>query len=81
MSLSLELGTRPHGLEAQCIDSYFVYLGDHQISMVDFCELAKYALTNTDLSANDPRRDFLAWAVSLQIVAGFNPPGQRLEPI
>lgn len=59
-----------------------VYISnDHetiQIDMTDFCAMAMYVLTNSDLAKNDPRLKLLKWAKRLKRVKGFNPKGRRL---
>lgn len=49
-----------------------VLLGDYEIPMEDFCELALYVLTNTDLDPNDPRLQLVNRVKSLRVIDGFN---------
>lgn len=80
MSLELNMGTRPKGLSAQT--SFGVgslYLGDYEISLADFLQLARYVLTNTDLSGpDDPRLRFVAYVREMGPIDGYNPGGTRL---
>lgn len=80
MSLSLDLGTRPAGTVARIdCNSQFVEIGkDLEISMDDFCQLAMYVLTNTDLRSADPRLHFMNQLAKLNVIEGYNPGGARL---
>lgn len=88
MSLELNQGTTPDGVIAvTSFDSEFISLGtpaQHaqneaiDISMADFCQLALYALTNTDLKSGDPRLHFMNQLAKLNVVKGFNPGRIRL---
>lgn len=82
MSLSLDCGTKPPGLTAKTHGlrrNDTVYLGDYEISMVDFLALTHYVLTNTDLEEDDPRQQFLRSVQSMTEVKGFNSNAKRLE--
>ena len=64
MSLGLDLGTLPEGTEAKTdFDGKCVDVGGIRITTEDFCQLAMYVLTNTDLQPNDSRLHFM---ISLQ---------------
>lgn len=43
-----------------------------EISMHDFCEMALYVLTNTDLAKEDPRIRFVEMVKKLERTEGFN---------
>lgn len=83
MSLSLNLGTKPAGLEVKMFGfgsmGNTVHLGDYEISLEDFLITAKYVLTNTDLDPNDPRLQFMKCVQSMKEVDGYNLNGKRLE--
>ncbi len=82
MSLILSEGTHPQGLEAKTygplIMERAVHLGGYEISMEDFCFLAEYVLTNTDLQVKDPRTELVRRINLMQEVSGYNPNGKRL---
>ena len=72
MSLSLDLGTKPDGLE---IKTYgfdgmrnVVHIGSYEISIIDFLYAAHYVLTNTALEPNDPRLQFVKCVKSMEEV-------------
>ena len=75
MSLSLDQGTKPEGLEVKTWGvvglKSVVHLGDYEISMADFLSVAQYVLTNTNLDPNDPRLEFVKWVKSLEQVKGY----------
>jgi hypothetical protein len=83
MSLSLDLGTKPAGLEVKTFGfgpmGNTVYLGDYEISLEDFLIAAEYVLTNTDLELNDSRLQFVKCIQSMKEVEGYNPGRKRLE--
>ena len=83
MSLSLDLGTKPAGLEVKTFGfgsmGNTVHLGDYEISLEDFLVTAEYVLTNTDLEPNDPRLQFVKCVQSMKEVDGHNPNRKRLE--
>lgn len=79
MSLSLDLGTKPNGLEISMWFDNTVYLGDYEISLIDFLVAARYVLTNTDLEPDDPRLQFVKCVQSMKEVDGYNPGGKHLE--
>ena len=81
MSLALELGTKPEGLEIKTfgVRPEVVFLGAYEISMADFLFAAHYVLTNSDLEPNDLRPQFLKCVNSMHEVKGYNPGGKRLE--
>lgn len=74
MSLSLDFGTKPSGLEIETRGAWgdVVCLGEYKISMADFFEAVKYVLTNTDLEPNDLRLEFVKYVRSITEVEGFN---------
>ncbi len=45
-----------------------------EISMQDFCEMALYVLTNTDLAKDDPRIRFVDTIKELRKAKGYNGP-------
>lgn len=47
-------------------------LGDYEIPMEDFCELALYVLTNTDLDKDDPRVALVDRVRAMKVVDGYN---------
>ena len=79
MSLSLNLGTKPAGLQVKTWGSKTVYLGDYEISMKDFLSAAEYVLTNTDLEPKDPRLQFVKCVKSIKKVKGYKLGQKRLE--
>jgi len=51
-----------------------ITIGSSCLSMVDFCEVALYVLTNTDLEGeSDPRYDLIARLSGLAIAEGKSP--------
>ena len=82
MSLILELGTKPAGLEVKTFGfgsmGNTVHLGDYEISLEDFLVTAKYVLTNTDLESNDPRLQFVKCVQSMKEVDGYSPNRKHL---
>lgn len=83
MSLSLNLGTRPAGVEIKTFGfgsmEGIVHLGGYEISMADFLMAVAYVLTNTDLKPGDPRLQFMECVRSMKVVDGYNPNTKRLE--
>ncbi|MFH1170672.1 MAG: hypothetical protein V1704_03900 [Candidatus Vogelbacteria bacterium] len=83
MSLCLNMGTRPAGLEVKTYGfgsmGNTVHLGDYEISLEDFLIATQYVLTNTDLVPNDPRLQFVKCVQSMEEVRGHNPNGKHLE--
>ena len=45
-----------------------------EVSMADFCEMALYVLTNTDLAKEDPRIRFVEMVKKLEKTKGYNGP-------
>ena len=79
MSLGLDLGTLPEGTEAKTdFDGKFVDVGGIRITTEDFCQLAMYVLTNTDLQPNDSRLHFMNQLAKLNVIDGFMPRRKRL---
>ena len=79
MSLLLNLGTKPDGTTAKTdFDGKFVEVGDLTITTDDFCQLAMYVLTNTDLQRNDPRLHFMNQLAKLNVIDGHTPGMLRL---
>ncbi len=77
MSMTLDNGTIPKGLDVQVHDmdgdgKDVVMIRDYVLSMKDFLFLAAYALTNTDLKEDDPRLRFVEFVQQLQYEKGFN---------
>lgn len=82
MSLMLENGTEPHGLSAKTFFADKVFLGQYEISMEDFLELAWYVLTNVNLTGpEDPRLRFLERLYRTGKVEGWGGKGERLDVI
>lgn len=85
MSLLLENGTNPHGFVVKSMGEMFgnsVLIGQYKLSMDDFCAVAYYVLTNTDLCGDDdPRVRFIADVKNLVKTVGFNAARERLEGI
>lgn len=75
--------TSPRGLEIKTHGDITpnlartVFLGRYEIDLRDFLTAARYVLTNTDLSPQDPRRDFVNEVRSLQETDGWNKGRQR----
>ena len=80
MSLSLDLGTEPKGLEVKTygIESLpHVRIGDYEISMKDFRYMVEYVMTNTDLLPDDPRISLQESIENMIVSDGYNPDGKR----
>lgn len=77
MSLGLDLGTRPEGVRAILLPDGHVDINGVEISPDDFCQLALWFLTTSDLRRNDPRFHFMQQLAKLNPIAGFNPGGVR----
>jgi len=70
--MSLELSfSKPEGITAKTFDAETLLLGDYQISMVDFCQLAMYVLTNTNLAKGDPRYSLVESIKRMKVTEGF----------
>lgn len=79
MSRSLDLGTTPEGTIAKTDwDGKYVDVGPLRITMEDFCELAMYVLTNTDLQSGDARFRFISQLAKLNVIDGYSPGRKRL---
>lgn len=78
MSLSLDLGTRPEGTVASMPTAARVQVGSIDMSTEDFCQLAMYVLTNTNLVPSDPRLHFMRQLAKLCQVTGHGGQGVRL---
>ncbi len=78
MSLLLNLGSTPAGLEASACPREF-WLSGYCITHADFCELVKYFLANTDLEPDDPRPGLIRLIRTAREVPGWNPGGTRIE--
>ncbi len=78
MSLELSMGTKPEGVTAMTRGAKGVRVGTLEISMEDFCQLAVYVLTSSDLEHGDPRIHFMLQLAKLNTVPGHNPGGYRL---
>lgn len=83
MTLVLDRGTRPKGLEVKTTGAptIGILLGDYELSMEDFLLAAAYVLTNSDLEGEeeeDPRRQFVIFASSLQEQPSTNVDKTRL---
>ena len=72
MSITLDCGTEPKDLRIKTFDGKTVFLGEYEISMVDFAICAFYVLTNTDLEENDPRLKLVEDVRNLRIKQGRN---------
>ena len=84
MSLSLERGTEPRGLEVIIVPTgpgtaRPILLGGYKISLEDFLLTAEYVLTSGDLAPDDLRLKFVESVRSMRIVEGGMPGGTRLE--
>jgi len=80
LSLSLDLGTEPKGLEVKTYGLKSlpeVRIGEYELSMKDFCYMVNYVMTNTDLEPYDPRIDLKESIKSMHLVPGFNKNGVR----
>ena len=79
MSLGLDLGTLPEGTEAKTdLDGKFVDVGGIRITTEDFCQLAMYVLTNTDLQPHDSRIHFMLQIAKLNVIDGWMAGKKRL---
>lgn len=83
MSITLDLGTKPAGLNIKTWGvgplGNTVFLGDYEISIEDFLIAANYVLTNTDLEPNDPRLQFVKCVRLMKKVDSHNSDRKRLE--
>ena len=72
MSLCLNRGTKPEGLEIKMfpMGGQVVLLGDYEITMEDFLIAVHYVLTNTNLTEGDPRLQFVECVRSMQVTKG-----------
>jgi len=80
MSLSLDLGTDPRGLEVKTYGIKGlpdVRIGDYEISMADFRHMVNYVMTNTDLVPDDPRIALKDDIENMAISHGYNIDEQR----
>lgn len=70
MSLALEYGTKPHGLRVHTLGfrPEIVEIGDYQLSIEDFLLTAFYVLTNTNLTNNDQRLQFVKSIQNMHVV-------------
>ncbi len=72
MSLFLNDGSMPEvSLKTFGMGKENVFLGDYEISLKDFLRAAHYVLTNTNLTENDPRPQFLECVRSMIEVKGW----------
>ena len=55
-----------------------IVIGQYDMSMKDFCDMAMYVLINTDLEANDPRLEFVEEVKAMREMPGYNPGRRRL---
>ncbi len=53
------------------IERGFVIIGDYQITLEDFCSMAEYVLTNTNLESKDPRLPFQEKMREMVVGDGF----------
>lgn len=75
MSLHLNRGSKPDGLEAKTFGlhgDFTVFIGEYELSMEDLFILTHYVLTNGDLQKDDPRRQFIDCIRSMREVEGHN---------
>jgi hypothetical protein len=82
--MTLKLARSRKNIEAKTSPAYdevrFIFqTGALAIELEDFCDLALYVLTNTDLKANDPRLAFMRKLAELSVGDGYNPGGKRLR--
>jgi len=67
-------------VKTNCVGEPEVIIGDKYFSMVDFCRVVEYVLTNTDLkSLEDPRIELRNVVASMRAIKGFNEGAFRLE--
>ena len=55
-----------------------VIIGEERMTMEDFCTIAYYVMTNTDLMQDDPRMDLFRKIKRLHCIEGYNRGGTRL---
>lgn len=81
MSLLLENGTRPNGLEAKTWSAAApLMLSGYAISPDDMCDLVRYYLTNADIGGpTDPRLKLVNEIRDFEIVDGWMPGEKRLR--
>jgi len=80
LSLSLDLGTVPKGLDVKTYGLKSlpeVRIGEYELSMKDFCYMVEYVTTDTDLEPYDPRIGLKACIESMHLTTGFNKNGTR----
>lgn len=66
--------------KTSCMDGNVIITKDGlsiTLTMNDFCEVALYAITNTDLVADDPRTHLMDRISELELTGGYNPNGAR----
>lgn len=80
MSLSLDCGTEPKGLEVRTLFDDKVYLGEYEITFEDFFAMVLYVFRNSDLKENDIRLKYLTIFNHLHKVPGWNRHGIPSDP-
>lgn len=71
MSLSLEHGTKPHGTmvkTGQVPTRDIVQIGEYELSIEDFLLAAFFVLTNTNLTSDDQRLQFVKSIQDMRVV-------------
>lgn len=85
MSLELNQGTKPEGLEVRSRNmgspDDIVFIGEYEISLKDFFATVEYVLTNSDLEPNDPRLQFVERIRSMKEVEGYDKGRKHLEAL
>ncbi len=79
MSLVLSNRTIPKDLEVSTTGlNQIVSIGDYEIPLDEFLDVARYVILNTDLDKDDPRIKFVDLMKKLDKIDGWMPGKQRL---
>jgi len=55
-----------------------IRIGSEEFTMTEFCDIAEYVFTNTDLEDNDPRVELMLRTDCRRYVAGYNDGKKRI---
>jgi hypothetical protein len=81
MSLKLNVDTDPPVVTKsyEVGGQHTIIIGQEDIGLQDFCALAEYVLTNTDIIPNDPRLPLIEKIKGMKLVDGYTQGRQRLN--
>ena len=83
MSFILSKKTRPAELWIKSLgmkhSPTVVCISKYKIPIKDFLDIVEYVMTNTDLTHDDPRLQFLKVIESMEKVQGYNPGAKHLQ--